>query len=91
MPSRLNNSGGQLCGKVFHELNRVDGLIVIQNLFHIGSCQQDNGVFCLGCPVVLMDTSARKINAADFEYIPGENLVIVPTFFCNRIVAYQLR
>lgn len=42
-------------------------------------------------PVVLMDTSPQKINAADFEYIPGTHLVIVPTFFDNRIVAYQLQ
>jgi len=42
-------------------------------------------------PVVLMDTSPKKINAADFEYIPGTHLVIVPTFFDNRIVAYQLQ
>ena len=42
-------------------------------------------------PVVLIDTSAQKVNAADFEYIPEKNLVIIPTFFNNRIVAYQLR
>ncbi len=41
--------------------------------------------------VVLMDTSAQKINAADFEYIPEKNLVIIPTFFDNRLVAYQLQ
>jgi sugar lactone lactonase YvrE len=41
-------------------------------------------------PVVLSDTSAEKINAADFEYIPGTHLVIVPTFFDNRVVAYRL-
>ncbi|MBU1536438.1 ATP-binding protein [Myxococcota bacterium] len=42
-------------------------------------------------PVVLSDTSHEKINAADFEFIPQKNLIIVPTFFDNRIVAYQLR
>lgn len=42
-------------------------------------------------PVVIMDTSADKINAADFEYIPEKNLVIIPTFFDNRIVAYRLQ
>jgi DNA-binding beta-propeller fold protein YncE len=41
-------------------------------------------------PVVLSDTSAEKINAADFEYIPSTHLVIVPTFFDNRVAAYQL-
>jgi sugar lactone lactonase YvrE len=42
-------------------------------------------------PVVLMDTSVQKINAADFEYIPEKNLVIIPTFFDDRLTAYQLR
>jgi hypothetical protein len=42
-------------------------------------------------PVVLMDTSVQKINAADFEYIPEKNLVIIPTFFDDRLKAYLLR
>jgi hypothetical protein len=42
-------------------------------------------------PVVLMDTSVQKINAADFEYIPDKNLILIPTFFNNRVVAYDLR
>ncbi len=42
-------------------------------------------------PMVLSDTSSQKINAADLEYIPGKNLVLVPTFFKNRIVAYQFK
>ena len=42
-------------------------------------------------PVLLMDTSAQKINAADFEYISDKKWVIVPTFFDNRILAYHLQ
>ncbi len=42
-------------------------------------------------PVILLDTSAQKINAADFEYIPDKNLVIVPTFFANSVTAYLLK
>jgi len=41
--------------------------------------------------VALMDTSDQKINAADFEYIPDKNLHMVPTFFANTVVAYQLK
>ena len=41
--------------------------------------------------VLLMDTSAQKINAADFEYIPDKKWVMVPTFFDNRILAYHLQ
>lgn len=40
-------------------------------------------------PVVLVDTTAEGVNAADLEYIPGEKLIIIPTFFDNRVVAYR--
>lgn len=39
---------------------------------------------------VLMDTSGKK-NAADFEYISSKKLLLVPTFFDNRVEAYRLR
>lgn len=38
----------------------------------------------------LLDTREAKINAADIEYIPGEKLLIVPTFFKNKLVAYRV-
>ena len=42
-------------------------------------------------PLVLLDTTAAKINAADFEYITDRNLILIPTFFDNRVVAYRLK
>jgi hypothetical protein len=41
-------------------------------------------------PIVLLDTTDKKINAADLEYIPDKRLIIIPTFFDNRVVAYKL-
>jgi len=41
--------------------------------------------------MVLFDKSDKKINAADFEYISGMKLLLVPTFFDNRVVAYWIR
>lgn len=38
----------------------------------------------------LLDTREAKINAADIEYIPGKKLLIVPTFFKNKLVAYRV-
>ena len=38
---------------------------------------------------LLLDTSADKINAADIEFIQGKNLLLVPTFFDNRVMAYE--
>jgi len=41
-------------------------------------------------PMVLLDTTNKKINAADLEYISDKKLVLIPTFFDNRVVAYKL-
>ena len=40
--------------------------------------------------IVLIDTTPSKINAADLEYIKGKNLLLIPTFFDNRVVAYTV-
>ena len=39
---------------------------------------------------VLLDTAKQKINSADIEYIPGMNLLLIPTFFDNRVMGYRL-
>ena len=38
----------------------------------------------------LLDTQEAKINAADIDYSIRHELLLVPTFFDNRVVAYQL-
>ena len=38
----------------------------------------------------LLDTSSQKIYAADIGYIKDEKIVLVPTFYDNRIFAYKL-
>jgi sugar lactone lactonase YvrE len=40
--------------------------------------------------IVLIDTTDAKINAADLEYIPGKRLLLIPTFFDNRIMAHMV-
>lgn len=50
-------------------------------LFHVnadGSKQQ------------LLDTREAKINSADIDYVPKKKLLIVPTFYKNSLVAYQV-
>ena len=39
----------------------------------------------------LIDTKAEEINAADIGYIASQNLLLVPTFYDNRVVAYKLK
>jgi sugar lactone lactonase YvrE len=38
----------------------------------------------------LLDTTVPGQYLADFEYIPGSDLIVAPTFFDNRVVAYRL-
>lgn len=40
--------------------------------------------------VKLLDTVGKK-NTADIDYVPGKNLVLVPTFSANSVEAYQLK
>jgi sugar lactone lactonase YvrE len=43
-----------------------------------------------GTIIVLIDTTPLKINAADLEYIQSRRLLLIPTFFDNRVVAYTV-
>ncbi|HEY0744710.1 MAG TPA: ATP-binding protein [Chryseosolibacter sp.] len=39
---------------------------------------------------LVLDTRADSVSAADIEYIQEKNLLLVPTFFKNKVVAYEL-
>jgi sugar lactone lactonase YvrE len=39
----------------------------------------------------LLDTTADQVSAADIEFIPAKNLLLVPTFFKNTVMAYELK
>lgn len=39
---------------------------------------------------LILNTAADKINAADIEFVPGKNMLYVPTFNDNRVMAYKL-
>ncbi len=41
-------------------------------------------------PQKLLEHKKRQINAADHEFIPAKNLLIVPTFHGNTAVAYKI-
>lgn len=38
----------------------------------------------------LLDTREQKVNAADIEYVAKKKLIVVPTFFGNKLVAYRV-
>ncbi|MDA3879222.1 MAG: hypothetical protein PF436_02435 [Prolixibacteraceae bacterium] len=43
-----------------------------------------------GKVIQLLDTTEDELNTADIDFVPGENIVLVPTFMGNRVDAYQL-
>lgn len=43
-----------------------------------------------GKTIKLLDTTEKKINTADIDYSIKHDLILVPTFFDNRIVAYRI-
>jgi sugar lactone lactonase YvrE len=40
---------------------------------------------------VLLDTKEQKVNAADIEYVASQKLLLIPTFFDNKVVAYEFK
>ncbi|MDO6437758.1 ATP-binding protein [Cyclobacterium sp. 1_MG-2023] len=68
-----------------------DGLIVLdENTFIASKWGGEIYLIKDGEAVKLLDTTAEESNTADIGYIPADNLVIVPTFFKDKVVAYKL-
>lgn len=40
--------------------------------------------------IKILDTKNEKLNTADIDIIPEENILIVPTFYANKVVAYKI-
>jgi hypothetical protein len=39
----------------------------------------------------ILDTKDTKLNAADIEVVESKNLLLVPTFFGNKVMAYKIK
>ncbi|MEX2235607.1 MAG: hypothetical protein WD824_25835 [Cyclobacteriaceae bacterium] len=39
---------------------------------------------------LVLDTRGDSLNAADIEYVKSKNLLLVPTFFKNKVMAYEV-
>ncbi|NEW83781.1 MAG: hypothetical protein GZ094_15640 [Mariniphaga sp.] len=40
---------------------------------------------------ILINTIGVKVNAADLGFIPSQNMLLVPTFYDNKVIAYKLK
>lgn len=69
-----------------------DGIEALEEGGYLVSCW--DGVVHYVSPewknTVLLDTRADTVSAADIEYIAEKRLLLVPTFFKNTVVAYEV-
>ena len=68
-----------------------DGIVAYDDDFILSNWSGEiNFVSAEGEIKKLLDTKSEKVNAADIDYIPSLNLLLVPTFFANSLVAYEI-
>ncbi|SIN95852.1 NHL repeat-containing protein [Algoriphagus halophilus] len=68
-----------------------DGLIILGEGNYVASRWVGEIYFVSGDgETLLLDTKDIESNTADIGFIPEENLILVPTFFKNKVVAYKL-
>lgn len=68
-----------------------DGLIVLdENTFLASRWLGEIYIIKNGQETKLLDTTEAGSNTADIGYMSEENIVFVPTFFKNKVVAYKL-
>jgi sugar lactone lactonase YvrE len=68
-----------------------DGLVIIdEDTFITSRWQGEIYLIQEGVETKILDTQEAKSNTADIDFIPDENIVLVPTFMKNKVVAYEL-
>ena len=73
------------------ELGHGDGIVPVGNGDYLASSWRGE-IFYISSDWTsrqLLDTRDAEINAADIDYIAKKHLLLVPTFFDNRVVAYR--
>lgn len=77
--------------KVVETNSGIDGLKITEKGDYIISYMQKICLIGKDCSIVeILNTDDSKIWNTDFEYLSLKNLIIVPTFFNNKLVAYKL-
>lgn len=74
------------------DIGKADGIIQLE-VGHFITSSWSGEVYLISNDLKkqkILDTSSEKINAADMGYIPEENLLIIPTFYDNRLMAYRV-
>ena len=75
------------------DISKGDGIAKVSIPGHFLVTDWFGQVFMIypdGSKVILLDTREAEIGAADIDYIPEKNLLLVPTFAKHHVVAYKL-
>ena len=75
------------------DISKGDGIAKVSIPGHFLVTDWFGQVFMIypdGSKVILLDTREAEIGAADIDYIPEKNLLLVPTFAKHHVVAYNL-
>lgn len=68
-----------------------DGLVIIdENTFITSKWQGEIYLVQDGVETKILDTVEAKSNTADIDFIPEDNIVLVPTFMKNKVAAYEI-
>ncbi len=70
----------------------IDGIRLDNNGNYIVS-KWDGQIFSVtpdGEVTEIINLISEGLNTADFEYLPEQNLLVIPTFLGNRVVAYRI-
>ena len=69
----------------------IDGLEKLENGEFIYSNWQGRIFVTKGTESIKLLDTVDKQNTADIDFVPGKNLVLVPTFLANSVDAYQFK
>ena len=72
------------------EITGGDGLIILEKDVYLASRWHGEVWLIQGEDATLLLDSKGDMQTADIAYIPEENLVLVPRFFSNKVLAYRL-
>lgn len=88
---KFSNDGNYTQETINAEVTGGDGLVILNESTFLASRWHGEIFFIRGGETtILLDTQAEKSNTADIGFVPGKNLVIVPTFLKNEVAAYEL-
>ena len=73
------------------ETGPIDGLIPLgMNKYVVSDWSGRVMIADMNSKIVLQNTASENIQAADLGFLPKEKIVLIPTFFDNRVVARRL-